>query len=170
MGRLWTGALAMALALAYCLSTTQLAYPFHSWLESRASSHPGGHGDHADRGDHDNIVAEQEIYPCAIHKCQCRNALQCKTNCCCFPKASASHGHGSDEAHGGALGSDRPTAALTACGGMDDVDGLLPMPVAWSPPPGVLLPEAPVDVWSAADFPAPPSPSLQAPFKVPIRA
>jgi hypothetical protein len=164
---MWTGGLATALALVYCLSMTQVAYPFHSWLESRASGHHVGQGGHGDRG---NTVAEQEIYPCAIHKCQCRNALQCKTNCCCFPKASAPHGHGPDEAHGDALGNGRPTAAFTACGGMDDVDGLLPVPVAWSPPPGILLPGNPFDVWSAAEFTVPLSPSLQAPFKVPIRA
>lgn len=166
MGRMWSGALAMTLALAYCLSTTQLAYPFHEWLESRAIIHHSGHG-----------VAGQEIYPCAIHKCQCKNALQCKTKCCCFPKASAFRGHGGHSGHGlfgggpDNEGKDRLTAALTACGGMADVDGLLPVPVAWlSPAPRIELPETAVDDWTTADFAAPPSPGLQAPFKVPISA
>src|SRR4051812_35563086 len=98
LGRIWNGALAMALALVYCLSMTQLAYPFHEWLESRSSIL---HGDQNGHGGHGGSkVAEQEIYPCAIHKCQCRNALQCKTKCCCFPKASASHGHGGQGGQG----------------------------------------------------------------------
>jgi hypothetical protein len=108
-------------------------------------------------------VASQAIFACSIHKCGCENALHCQVKCCCFPKPG---GHGHD--HGD--GDDHLDASLKACSGAAE-KGQLP-----SLAPHLRLSAVPIILCRILlrRLPSslPPdllSPTLDGPFKVPIR-
>lgn len=139
----WRGAIALFAALVYLVTATQIALPLGHWLAAEEST-----------------VRGQEIFACSIHKCQCRNALQCRTHCCCFPKGDR-HGHNGHE--------DGLTASLKACGGAADTQGTLPTLAPHALPSAAIV----FLIHSAAVRPAempptPLSPDPDSPLKVPI--
>jgi hypothetical protein len=137
------GASILGLIAAYLLAATQFAFPIREWMEARNAP---GH--------------RTEIYACSIHKCQCQNALQCRTRCCCFPKASDPHAHGDE----GGLQSH-----WAACGGSVHEDGLMPPLPDHAPASGeVLLVLEAVGRLHPESLPLLPSPIPQPPLKVPI--
>jgi hypothetical protein len=101
----WMGRISvLSMAVLYLLASSQLGHALHEWVES-----------------HEETVVQQEAFACAFHQCACKNAMQCKTNCCCFPKASVSdsHSHGDD---------DSLTPKLANCGtASGDDHGLMPL-------------------------------------------
>jgi hypothetical protein len=135
----------LPMAVLYLLASSQLGHAVHEWVES-----------------HEETVVQQEAFACAFHQCACKNALQCKTNCCCFPKASVSdsHSHGED---------DPLTPRLANCGASSGDDhGLMS-----------LSPHMQTDFSGAIAFlrtegifpdsgPGPTSRLSDSPFKVPI--
>ena len=102
--RHWTiGFSTLSMALLYLLSATQIAFPVHEWFEAKAET-----------------VIKKEAFACAIHKCNCKSELQCKVQCCCFPKAQHSHSGNAE---------DGLAAHWANCGGGVDDHGLMP-PIA----------------------------------------
>jgi hypothetical protein len=132
------------MAMAYLLASTQIAVPVKAWIEAEVEP-----------------PVKAEAFACAIHKCQCRNALQCKVHCCCFPKASGTRAH--EHADG-------PSARWTACGGTPDDLGMMPSlpdhaPAAFAAVPAVFA----MGGWIPVRVPGLPSPDPEALFKVPIQ-
>lgn len=121
--RLAMGIAAMAMALLYLLALTQIAFPVRQGLASLAKA---------------GTEVRKEAFACALHKCGCKNAQQCRTSCCCFPKSAPSRSHGGDQGHG-----DDHMAQYKTCNGPDGLgDGLspplsthLPMQSAGNPAP-----------------------------------
>jgi hypothetical protein len=138
------GIAALSMVLCYLLASTQLAFPIKEWIEAKSET-----------------PVQAEAFACALHKCACQNALQCKVRCCCFPKASAEHGHHHDD---GGL-----AAHLTACGGAADSHGLMP-PLAPHVPSGAVAQVFAALIGETIPFLVPdlPSPFPDAALKVPI--
>lgn len=132
---------ALGLAVFYVCAASQIAFPVKAWLEARAAS-----------------PVKAEAFACALHKCHCRNALQCRTHCCCFPKASAGHSHHDD-------GLD---VRLSACGGADEHGLMPPLPVHAPAVPEVAPIAAVSGISPRPPLARPASPYPGAPFKVPI--
>lgn len=134
----------LSMAVLYLFASSQLGHAVHEWVES-----------------HEETAVQREAFACALHQCACKNALQCKTNCCCFPKASVSDSHSHPD-------DDRLTPKLANCGtSSGDDHGIMS-----------LSPHIQADVSLAAatrtseTFPvAGPGPTFRlsdSPFKVPI--
>jgi hypothetical protein len=140
------GCSALAIALAYLFASTQIAAPVKAWIEARAAA-----------------PVKAEAFACAVHKCQCRNALQCRAHCCCFPKASAfgAKDHGHEDGMG---------ARLTACGGAPDSLGMMPSLPDHAPSASGAVPAAAsIAGWMPAGVPDFPSPYPKLILKVPIQ-
>lgn len=137
---------AVGMAIAYLFASTQIAVPVRAWIEARAVN-----------------PVKAEAFACAVHKCQCHNALQCRAHCCCFPKASAfgepDHGH-----------DDGLDARLTACGGAPDSLGMMPSLPDHAPGASEAVPVAiSIGIWIPAAIPGLPSPDPEALLKIPIQ-
>lgn len=115
----------MAMAFFYLLAFTQVDFPVRKGWAALAQA---------------GTEVQKEAFACALHKCGCKNALQCRTNCCCFPKTSPTPSHAGGQEHG----EDR-MAHYKTCNGPDGQgDGL-------TPPLSALLP------LQSAGIPAPAS-------------
>jgi hypothetical protein len=135
----------LSMALLYLFASTQLGHTVHEWAESHAEK-----------------VVQKEAFACALHKCACKNALQCKVNCCCFPKAAVSDSHSHE-------GEDRLTPHWKTCGSSQENDhGLMPL----SPHIQTAFSAETAATGMSGTFPDAipriPSPISESPFKVPI--
>lgn len=143
-GSAWRGAIALFAAIVYLVSATQIAMPLGHWLTA----------------ENETPVRSQEIFACSIHKCQCQNALECRTHCCCFPKGNR-HGHDGHE--------DGLFASLKACGGSPDTEGTLPTLAPHALPTVAIVFLIRFATQRPAELPASPlSPDPDSPLKVPI--
>ncbi len=141
-----------AALLCYLAPATRLDQTIVHWASSG-----GGHG-HEEGREH---AHEREIFPCAVHKCQCQNALECRTRCCCFPKG----GHAASESSG-----TDPAGNIRACGGPLQAAALASLPPHVPIPDSGIFPASTVQ--GRAEEPVQPllDPASGPPWKIPIPA
>lgn len=141
-----TGIFAAILALTYLVVSTQFLAPLHAWVTSSAHHEDG------------------EVWACALHKCGCKNALECKIKCCCFPKKTLHGGHPGEDAGSDGL------AHWNKCGGATGNDQGLSLHLSPHVPPETALERLPApdlgNLRVTVHLPASPDP--QPPLKVPI--
>src|SRR5690606_33100320 len=114
--RMAPGAAALAMALLYLVISTQFAFPLRERVEASVKTESVVQA---------SSILEKEAFACVLHKCGCKNAEQCRTSCCCFPKAPGTHSLDGSHDHGESRG-ERHMAHYRTCNGPDGHDHGLP--------------------------------------------